>query len=58
MKKQVKRQTLIKRINAENACRKELEKQVAELEAQESEWIKKLQITALTMEKEFLDQKA
>jgi hypothetical protein len=46
MKKEAKRQSLIERIKAENAYRKELQKQVAELVAEESEWIEKLQETS------------
>jgi hypothetical protein len=45
MKRQAQRMQLIERINGENTRRQEIEQQVAQLEAQEAEWIKKLQHT-------------
>ena len=45
MKRQAQRMELIVRIEAENTRRQEIERQVAQLEAQEAEWIKKLQHT-------------
>jgi hypothetical protein len=45
MKRQAQRMQLIERINGENAKRQEIESQVAMLESQEAEWIKKLQHT-------------
>lgn len=45
MKQQSQRHALIEKINAENAKRQDIERQVAQLEAAEAEWISKLQHT-------------
>ena len=44
-KKQQKRADLIRRINEENEKRMQIEAEVARLESEEAEWIKKLQNT-------------
>ncbi len=44
-KRQQQRQELIRRINEENEKRMQIEREVARLEAEEAEWIKKLQNT-------------
>ena len=45
MKRQQQRADLIRRINEENDKRMQIEAEVARLESQEAEWIKKLQNT-------------
>lgn len=45
MQRQQQRQDLIRRINEENEKRMQIEREVARLEAEEAEWIKKLQNT-------------
>lgn len=45
MKRQQQRAELIRRINEENEKRMQIEAEVARLEQEEAEWIKKLQNT-------------